>query len=288
MSFFKNIGSAISSASEKSDLDAINSKLLSECDSEMKTFIRDKESITLVEAETFERDLFERLNSEYDKKASKAVGRPVPATWNAGGQDNLEIRKRILNRSLDAKKGHIFSSINKGLDDMKAHFGVVLRNAEQLMTAFSVSTHELMPLKAIDLHDMIEKNVAEIKESMNAAFPGGYPKLVEYASLTPADIETFAVFNQRQPTMAKELVNANAQAISEACVNYRKEFRLKMLEKMQMQIHAIAFEAVVESEQFSCSFLNEESTLLFSQDLKAVALDIENSVILSITSQKEE
>ena len=160
---------------------------------------------------------------------------------------------------------------DKDLGIRSSQYAVVLTNAVQVMTAFNASTRELMPLKATDLHDLIERNNAEVMEAMNTKFPGGYPKLAEFASLTPADTEIFEAFKWRQETMAATLVSANAQAISEACVNFRKVFRLKMLEKMQV----VTREMVVESGQFSCTFLNEESTLLFSEELKTVVLDID-------------
>jgi hypothetical protein len=115
MSIFGKIAGAVTNTIEISTLDDIVGNLLRICDKRLEEISNDPQigEITTEEAKAYEDRIFLQVLGDYDSKAIRAIGggKSIATTWNEGGGGNLEVRKRILNRGLEAKRGVLLSSL---------------------------------------------------------------------------------------------------------------------------------------------------------------------------------
>jgi hypothetical protein len=110
---------------ELKELDEIVANLLEDCD---KAIDKHTEPLQKEQADAVERELFERLNNKYDEKAKKKLDRECEDE-----QDNIAVRKRILNRGLDARAGKIYSKFSTDVTALNEHAAATMIRAVQSM-----------------------------------------------------------------------------------------------------------------------------------------------------------
>ena len=116
LEYLLKVGKVVANPIEIALLDSIVDSILKECDKEFEHVIAITKysKISREEAEIIENKIIEHLNEEYDRRSQEKLQRTLPSLkdhYDEGGTDNLEIRKRILNRALKEKKGKLSEMI---------------------------------------------------------------------------------------------------------------------------------------------------------------------------------
>lgn len=121
---------------ELKNLDKIVDDLLGRYDDKVKAFIAEGNAPLAAEAASaLEQGWVDELNAKYDEKAHKATGRKVSGNWK-DGKDNMDVRKRILNRDFDKRRGKVFQSFGGALNDILAKVNSALACVEETNQAY--------------------------------------------------------------------------------------------------------------------------------------------------------
>ena len=109
-------GKAVVNPLEIALLNSIVDSILEQCDKEFDNLLSMTKytQISSKDAEIIINRIIDHLNDDYDKRSQETLKRTLPSlkdNYNEGGKDNLEIRKRILNRALQEKKAKLLQMI---------------------------------------------------------------------------------------------------------------------------------------------------------------------------------
>ncbi len=108
MSFFNKIAKTVGDAAEIGKLDAIVERRVQQYDRETDQLTQEiRRILSEEEIKKMEQDIIDRCLLAYDKEAVPYMGRAVNADWLEGGGNNLEVRKRMLNRELQNRRGKL-------------------------------------------------------------------------------------------------------------------------------------------------------------------------------------
>jgi len=182
---FKALGNAI----ELSTLDDVVKSLLDECDSSINAVVASNISpglsprvLSVKDAELVEDEIFSRIHDAYNKRAQEKTGRTLTSlsdgSWLDDGKDNLEVRKRILNRGLVSRRGKIIEALRQDDSFVRAQCETALIQANEKISAFGIGLRvspflivtkfiivgicdqEKFPLDSIELTETIRANSA--------------------------------------------------------------------------------------------------------------------------------
>ncbi len=163
---------------ELANLDKIVEELVKRFDDKLKVFIEEKNAPMTTEAAAHvEQRWIDELNNKYDEKAHKSTGDKVAANWKEGngisyyprlhwlvteldvyatsGKENVDVRKRMLNREFDKRRGKVFQSFGGAFTEMLAKIDRALAIAEEPNQAYFQFTrviHAFSPVEFFKLY----------------------------------------------------------------------------------------------------------------------------------------
>jgi division protein CdvB (Snf7/Vps24/ESCRT-III family) len=157
--FLKSLAKAAGNAIDISHLDGIVEDLTKEFDRCMSEL--SNSSIPLSEVSGKEEELIQRLLDDYDKRLKKD-GESVQPNWVEGGGSNNEVRKRMLNRNLQRKRGKVHR-------EMEGRMEVVKSRVDSLVAAVEDTTQKYLTELTTSFPMAVSRNQATAAASSQVA-----------------------------------------------------------------------------------------------------------------------
>ena len=160
---------------ELTNLDKVVDELTAKFDGLIEGFEADIPP-TPEEATAKEEEWIEGLNNEYWEEAKGITGRDPE-----NDKDNMQVRNRMLNRKLNARKGKLIGRFGEEIGEMKDKAINVLTDICQAeLEEFSSDIAERLPMKSSELEDAGAAMLAQVEDNVNAAYPGGVDALDDF------------------------------------------------------------------------------------------------------------
>jgi hypothetical protein len=217
----EKLATGVVNNSEITTLDKIVLDLLKESDEELENI---KQSLIATgdipsdkELTGHEDKIIDHALSRYDKKASKAMGRNVPSTWNIrgdeAGKDNLEIRKRKLFRALQERRGLIGQSFAVAIAENVQKAQKALERAANQTIQNKSEIDIALPMQMDVLKDLLKKKRTEVLAILDLPESGGSAFVIKYSTKGPHTHEKLvAALDQ----LENDTLHLNNQRIVEA------------------------------------------------------------------------
>jgi hypothetical protein len=150
MNFLNKVAKGAQQGVEIAKLDAIVQRRVQEYENETTEIVN--RAVVVLSAEEIkvkEDEIAARCMIGYDREACPYMGRPIQDTWKEGGGDNLEVRKRILSRKLEALRGSLLTQLETKFRDIQAKILLVKNFFQNHESTLIVK----LPLKEVDLYN---------------------------------------------------------------------------------------------------------------------------------------
>lgn len=183
MSFFKAIASGIEKTAEIGKLDKIVERRVAQYEREVTDLIQNLRKIyTPEQIAELEQQVIDRCLRDYDGEAVPYMGRAVNPDWKEGGGDNLEVRKRMLNRDLEKRRGKLAAAVNT----LKGQIQIQL---DSLTVFIQQSEHQIKSTLPSD-QTTIDNQFAALRQNVAGLVSSNYPGgLAQFDALANGEIE---------------------------------------------------------------------------------------------------
>eukprot|EP01031_Cornospumella_fuschlensis_P027340 gene27340-33025_t len=199
-----------------------------------------KEDVSALEA-----TMIENAFESYDRRAAREVGGKVPADWSGDNKDPMAVRKRMLRRELEKRKGillQLFEGTNSG---KLAEIEAFLRGLEEINGNFYRSLEFPMPQSALKTA-IVDHEIALLGQ-INERFLGGLDAL-DSQSIPLKGEAAGSIFMQRVRTMAAEALNENQNTTTQARNAYAKRTLARVQDHLQKQLKEISITVAAETD----------------------------------------
>lgn len=118
------------------------------------------------EVKAMEDEVIEHCLRDYDGEAVPFMGHPCNPNWRDGGGDNLEVRKRMLLRELEKKRGKLGNAVDK----FNASLHQELNAFMEVISHFTHGTEQQLPLSSEELQhrvDALYRDLDQLARSHN-------------------------------------------------------------------------------------------------------------------------
>lgn len=211
---------------ELSHLDTVVDELAAKFDGMVEGF-ESEIPPTPEEASAWEEEKIAGLNEEYDEKAKGITGRDPE-----DDQDNMAVRKRMLNRKLGARKGKLLGRFGDAIADMQAKAVSVLTDiCGGALNEFENDIKGRMPIKGSDLQEAFAAMKASVDDDVNAAYPGGVDALDSFDD----DLGDCPSYEQWQASADEKLASLEAEnkdAVESAKMSYKIGIFMEIRDQM--------------------------------------------------------
>lgn len=130
------------------------------------------------------------------------------------------MRRRILNRNHDARRGKLFARFSGDVAALK-------ESAEAAMNAADVDLAETveectarLPIKPTEVTEAFTGLLTRVEDNINASFPGGVEGLDNYDD--GMDCKSYEEWKTAVMAAQEEMLAANAEAVGEAIAEYKQ------------------------------------------------------------------
>lgn len=225
--------------SETEMLDNIVYEILTESESHlMEEAVKIVDKLTEEQARVVEDEVFAKLYRKYDELAVKAINRTLPnlsTAWNEG-YDCLEVRKRLLGRGLNTKRGKVYKKNVElmCLKDQRKVDAELFWNAHavQLYT-FAESFRSRFPMARADLKAEIQKNRDTYAKSIET-YPGALTGALEFKYVSSTDILNDDSYEEKAEKCYTQLLMNNEQLVE----NSVRRFKNAQLASITSKVHS--------------------------------------------------
>eukprot|EP01040_Poterioochromonas_malhamensis_P010675 gene10675-11628_t len=225
MSFFNKIAKTVGDAAEIGKLDAIVDRRVQQYDREINKLTEEIRRLpSEEEIKKMEQDVIDLCFLAYDKEAGAYMGRAVNADWKEGGGNNLEVRKRMLHRELENRRGKLAGA----MAGLRASTQLQL---DSLVSNIRLAEQEIKATLPTDT-PTIEAGLSALRQKLSGLvgpnFPGG---LVQFDALVNGAVED-------QLSALKEFIfDENKRLTAEAIQEFRQDSLNIWYNSVYLQIH---------------------------------------------------
>jgi hypothetical protein len=248
MSIFNRITSVVDNPAQIAKLQKIIDRRLEQYDIEINVIIDSCDRIRVSEEILeMEQTVIDRCLTDYDKEACPYMGREINSNWMEGGGDNLEVRKRVLYRELNSKRGKLATVLNQRFEKARSQYESYCIVIEH----FETSTLSLLPMNPSSLETMIEENLfQELDHSVRTnGYKQGFDQFNHFMNGSLWNI--YSASRQR-------LINQNDSILKEK----KEAFHKKYMESLFTVLHD---KILKTTEEFENSItMEEEDEKLFT------------------------
>ena len=212
---------------ELTHLDGIVDELAAKFDGMIDGFESDIPP-TSEEALSKETEWIDALNEEYWEKA-KGITEREPE----GDKDNMQVRFRMLNRKLNARKGKLIARFSDEIGEMKEKAMSVLTDicVEEASDFYDNISSLRLPMRPSDLEEAGAALFAQVEDNINAAYPGGVDALDSFDD-DLGDVKSYAEWKVETASMIEQLKVDNEEAREEAKKGYLIQIYLSICDDM--------------------------------------------------------
>ena len=201
---------------ELSDLDRIVAHLMRELDDEINWYENDGTPPTAEQAKEWEDERFAAYQQQYDGKAKDKCGRDP-----ANDQDNISVRKRMLGRQQESRRGKLFARFSDDVAGLVVKASMTLQNCVESLAELQSNLTDNLPLKASIIASEFTALNVRLEDSINASFPDGVAGLDNYDDELPEGIPSYENFKTSVMAAQEEVMNANVEAVDNAIIELK-------------------------------------------------------------------
>lgn len=187
-----------------------------ELDDEINWYENDGTPPTAEQAKEWEDERFAAYQQQYDGKAKDKCGRDP-----ANDQDNISVRKRILGRQQESRRGKLFARFSDDVAGLVVKAAMTLKNCVTELSELQVSLIDNLPLKASVISSEFTALNVRLEDMVNASFPDGVVGLDNYDDELPEGIPSYTDFKTSLMAAQEEILNANVEAVDDAIIELK-------------------------------------------------------------------
>jgi hypothetical protein len=255
MNFLKNVATAVGDAAEIGKLDKIVERRVNAFDRYVDECIKNLSVMhSEQEAAVMEMNIIGRCYNEYDSEACQFIGRPVNANWQEGGGDNLEVRKRMLKRQLEAKRGKLLEGIRAYNNTVRAQLNAYLTAIDQ----FGKQIREQLPCTQVVVGIKFDTFVQQLDAQIRPTCPDGFAGLnrTSNGALQTALTNVKVAIDQQNAILTAKFIG---------------EYRRSMLQKF---VGTLRQQIVQTNNQFKANELTAENRAPTDLITSSIVLDL--------------
>mmetsp|Transcript_3968 Transcript_3968/g.9056 ORF Transcript_3968/g.9056 Transcript_3968/m.9056 type:complete len:263 (+) Transcript_3968:113-901(+) len=218
MSFLKKLnkkmnqaGEALSNMAELAQLDSIVATITKQFDQDIETFEYEGMPPSAEQADEWEEQQFKAQMKCFDELALKATGRePVDKT------DNMAVRRRMLKRKQQARKGALYTRFTTETADLTAKASRTLLACVEELAELEAALTPTLPAKASHVTTEFAALQSRLSDNVEASFPDGARGLDNYDDELPDGVPSWSDFNIQVQAAQERALETNAAAVAEA------------------------------------------------------------------------
>ncbi|KAJ1427359.1 hypothetical protein B484DRAFT_450305 [Ochromonadaceae sp. CCMP2298] len=231
MSFLKKLnkkmnqaGEALSNMAELAQLDSIVATITKQFDQDIETFEYEGMPPSAEQADEWEEQQFKAQMKCFDELALKATGRePVDKT------DNMAVRRRMLKRKQQARKGALYTRFTTETADLTAKASRTLLACVEELAELEAALTPTLPAKASHVTTEFAALQSRLDEIILVNFPKGWDDIEreqpDGVELPDSEPSTWSASLKIKVAAAQERVlAANAAAVAQAIAAIKADF----------------------------------------------------------------
>ncbi|KAJ1427360.1 hypothetical protein B484DRAFT_76437 [Ochromonadaceae sp. CCMP2298] len=204
-------GHAMANPNELGELDNIVKNLTKNLDEAIAGYENDGTPPTAQQASEWEENKFEKLCAHYDKEARDCTGRAPD-----DDKDNMAVRRRMLVRKQEARKGALYARFSGDVASLTAKAGITLRACVEELAELEAALGNAMPSKASFVTGEFAALQSRLSDNVEASFPDGARGLDNYDDELPDGVPSWSDFNIQVQAAQERALETNAAAVAEA------------------------------------------------------------------------
>mmetsp|Transcript_24527 Transcript_24527/g.40890 ORF Transcript_24527/g.40890 Transcript_24527/m.40890 type:complete len:259 (-) Transcript_24527:122-898(-) len=213
----KKVGHAMANPTELKDLDKIVHFLIKQFEDQIDGFENDGTPPTADQAKEWEDERIEAFQNDYDRRAKDLCNRdPVDK------HDNIAVRKRILGRKMEARRGKLFARFSDDVQALTVKAALTLKRCVEGLAELESSITEQLPLKNSYIASEFTALKDRLEEDIIASFPEGVTGLDNYDDELPEGVPSYVDFKASVDASQEQLLEANVAAVAEALAAYKQ------------------------------------------------------------------
>ena len=242
--FLGKISAGVGNSVEITKLSIVVENLVKTCEEEFTKFAA-AEELTVDQATQIEKDTFEKLLAQYDKKAASICGKSVPENWNTRGEGapkaNSAVRKRMLFRELEKRSGQLhpmFLACREAtIKSVTDAFNEAKRDAE----AYYAEIQGTLPMQPDHLTALItRKHDESVAKALKDA--RGLENIDKVVRIVGDKAVTFEMFRASLRKFEDEILQQNGQLIAQAKAVEFEKVENAIYEAIRTSLEALAAE----------------------------------------------
>jgi len=174
------------------------------------------------------------LIAEYDEQ-SRAVCRRT----QANDDDNIAVRRRILNRQFNARHGQLYARYTGAICDRRALAACTISACIDSLNATVEAVENSMPNTPDYIRMQFDALDGEVTTQVNATFPGGEIALDKFDDGLPDGVPSMAGFRAKVQQARNECLERNERAVENAVASIKLAIREATIEQLTQSIAAI-------------------------------------------------
>jgi len=175
-----------------------------------------------------------QLVAEYDEQS-----RAVCHRTQANDDDNIAVRRRILNRQINARHGLLFARYTGAIQDRRALAANTIRACIASLDAMKETVRAAMPNTPDFIRTQYEALEVEMTTQVNATYPGGEAALDKFDDGLPDGLPSMVGFRTKVMLARNASLEENERAVEKAVVQIKHAIRETTIEQLTAAIAAI-------------------------------------------------
>lgn len=194
----------------------------------------------------------DELMAEYRPKVTKELGRDILAS-----DELVDEKQGILVSQLLDRKGRLFQKYSGAVKKLEEQAAEHLGNAVSGLAKLVIEIRGMMPTKQTVIEEEFQELVDELKNGIEARYPGGVVGIDKFDDTLPADIPSWDIFLRRVDERKTELAAENAIAVVDQIAAMKKSAEIIIRDKINTAIRATINEIKLDLSDDVIPFLDD-------------------------------
>ena len=174
------------------------------------------------------------INGEYNTESLQLTGRTAP-----DGDDNVAVRRRIMNRQLEARNGNLYARFGEAVNSLVEQAAISLKSAFESLLETQANIAAAGACKPEQIAAEFAALKASITDQIGASYPGGEEALDKYDDNLPDGVMSLDDLRKHIESCEQSAQDTNAASVTEAVAQMRKAIHDEMVEQLTVAIDGI-------------------------------------------------
>jgi hypothetical protein len=195
----------------------------------------------------------DELMAEYRPRLAKDLGRDIVAS----DEELVHEKQGVLVSQLLDRKGRLFQKYSGAVKKLEEQAAEHLGNAVSELAKLVIEIRAMMPTKQQVIEEEFQELVDELRNDIEARYPGGVVSIDKFDDTLPANIPSWDIFLSRVDERKTELAAENAIAVVDQVAAMKKSAEQIIKDKINTAIRATIDEIKLDLSDDVIPFLDD-------------------------------